>query len=588
MGIDRRHSMTEGGETKRLLSAVGPERAIIAAGVAVSLIDVGANLLFPILTRNLIDGFQTQPVGALDPRVWLLIGVILVGGLAAALSGYLLSFSGQRIAARLRTRLFTDLIHKPVAFFDKRESGELVSRIINDVNAVSQVCTRSLSGFISGILLLLGSAVVLAFLDWPLTLTIFSIIIGAFVVMMPSFLKIVSITKEMNQSRAELNGGISRVFGQIRLVKAMNAKAVEIGRITSLVNKALSSGQRMSQIEALVTPINGLALSGAMVAIFTYGATRVSNGTMSIGTLTVFILYIFNVVAPIIQISTFVSQLQAARGSSAELCALLDEPPEDSGPGHLSVTRTAPATKAKARAIVFRDVEFAYPTRPGIVLSIPELQFPAGTCTALVGASGAGKTTIIDLIERFYALENGNITYGSDDITSFDLDEWRGKIGYVAQDAPLMRGTISDNIAYGSEGSVDRSRLAVAAQAGNCIDFIESLDAGFETYVGESGILLSAGQKQRIALARMFYRDPEILLFDEATANLDEANEAAVLRSLAAVIKGRTSIIITHRSATLPYADQVAVIERGSVAAILTPDQALARSELLRDRLDAA
>jgi ATP-binding cassette subfamily B protein AbcA/BmrA len=567
----------------RLLKSARPERGLIAAGVLIAILDVGANLLFPILTRNIIDSMSVRPVGFSDARILVLMGVVLLGGMASGVAGYMLAYAAQRIGVRLKNRLFASVLRKPIELFDRRESGDLVSRITNDTTTLTLLCTKSLSGLTNGLLLLLGSAIILFFLDPWLTGAIFGIIGGAFVIMAPSFLKITAITKDVNDSRAEANANIARVLGQIRLVKAANAEAFESRKISQYLDEGLLHAKRSARVEALLTPLNGLALTGAIVMIFTYGAARVHTGAMTIGTLTVFILYIFNVVAPLIQISTFISQLQTARGSSAQLCELLDEPGEQAGPA-----KPYTVHDHAGEGICLQDIEFAYPTRPGVVLKIQRLDFPANSCTAIIGESGAGKTTLIELIERFYPLEVGQITCNGKNITSFELNEWRSRIGYVAQDAPLMKGTIADNIAYGDKGPVDRSRLCSAATSANCMDFINSLSEGFETRIGEAGILLSAGQKQRIALARAFYLDPEILLFDEATANLDDANETAVLQSIARLVKGRTSIIITHRSATLEYVDRVVLLERGAVSAVFSPEQAMAHRALLKTTLDAA
>lgn len=545
----------------------------------IAVLDVGANLLFPILTRDIIDGMGTESVGLSDTLVLALIVVVLFGSIASAVASYALTNAAQRIGVRLKDWIFSSVLKKPIELFDRRESGDLVSRITNDATIITFLCTKSLSGLVNGLLLLLGSALILFLMDPWLTGAIFGIIGGAFLIMAPSFLKISSITRDVNDSRAKVNANIARVLGQIRLVKAANAEPFESRKISEHLDEALLHAKRAARVEAVLTPLNGLALTGAIVMIFTYGAARVQTGTMTIGTLTVFILYIFNVVAPLIAISTFISQLQTARGAADQLCELLEGQENEHGPAQPVETR-----KSRREGFRFQDIEFVYPTRPGVALKIKFVDFPAGSCTAIIGQSGAGKTTLIELIERFYPLRVGEITYNGKNITNFDVNEWRSKIAYVAQDAPLMRGTVADNIAYGHKGPIDWSRLCAAATSANCMDFIDSLPDGLETRVGEAGVLLSAGQKQRIALARAFYLDPEILLFDEATANLDEANEVAVLQSIAALVKGRTSIIITHRRATLEHVDRVVLLERGGVSAVFSPDKAMAHLALINNK----
>ena len=573
---------------KALIALGEPQRAAMVLAVAISFVEIAANLLFPILTRALIDDLpRSAAAGAtavLGPQVLMLLAVVLTGAIAASVSGFILRRSAQKIGRALKRRIFVDLLRQPVAFFDVTESGELVSRITTDTQVIAMIGTKYLAGLINGVLLLTGSAIILMLLDPPLTLAILLIIALSFLVMAPSFMRVSSITRDMNEARAKVSAGVSRVFGEVRLVKALGAEKEEADKIGERLQVDYEAGIRFAKVEALLTPINGLALTAAMVAIFSYGAARVVSGAMTIGTLTVFMLYIFNFVGPLIQISTFLTQFQTALGSSSHLYDLIRQ--EGDPPG-----RPAPvpsATPPPGQGIRIENVEFSYPSRAGVQLSLDGVEFPAGSATAIIGASGAGKTTLFSLLERFYPLEQGRILYGGVDIADLDLDDWRRRIGYVSQSAPLMSGTIRENILYGSEAPHSEERLLHAARAANCADFIADLPDGFDTAVGEGGTLLSGGQKQRIAIARMFYRDPEIVLLDEATANLDEQNEAAVLRSVTALIGGRTSIIITHRLSTLSAVDRVLLFEGGTVAETLTPEEVIGRSDIYRRALEPA
>lgn len=570
------------GKLRAIIGLGEPERVVILLAIAISLVEVAANLLFPILTGSIIDGLPQAGAigitGLLGPKVLLLLAVVLIGAGAASVSGYLLRRSAQRIGRALKRRIFVDLLRQPVAFFDRTESGELVSRITNDTQVLSMIGTKFLAGFISGILLLCGSAVVLLLLDPPLTLAILLIIAFSLLVMAPSFLRVAAITKLMNEARARISADLVRVFGEVRLVKALSAEQEEAAKIGLRLQEDYAAGLRFAKVEALLTPINGFALTAAMIAIFTYGAARVASGAMTIGTLTVFILYIFNFVGPLIQISTFLTQLQTALASSSHLFDLIRQEAD----GDNRPVRRLPPSRPPGKDIRLENIEFSYPARPGVQLSIDAIDFPAGSATAIIGASGAGKTTLFSLLERFYPLEQGRILYGGVDIAEVDVDSWRRRIGYVSQSAPLMSGTIRQNILYGSTGAHNEQRLICAAEAANCSEFLAGLPDRFDTAVGEAGTLLSGGQKQRIAIARMFYRDPEIVLLDEATANLDEANEAAVLRSVSALIGGRTAIIITHRLSTLGAVDRVLLFESGRVAAVLSPDEVIRRSDFYR------
>jgi ATP-binding cassette subfamily B protein AbcA/BmrA len=323
------------------------------------------------------------------------------------------------------------------------------------------------------------------------------------------------------------------------------------------------AGRRLAVTQALLSPANGLAVTAALVLLFTYGSARVAAGTLSAGTLTAFILYIFNIVAPLLQLSKFVSQLRMAQGAAEPLAELLTLE---------SAARPAepaePWSRDEAGALVFEDVRFGYGADP--ILEIDRLVIPAGKRTAIVGASGSGKSTLLALIERFYAPEAGRILCGGRDIATVDLTQWRQAIGYVPQSAPLGSGSIRDNIVYGAD-EVDEDRIVAAAEAANCMEFIRKLPDGLDSAVGENGVLLSGGQRQRIALARLFYRDPAILLLDEATASLDEENGHLVMESFQRLMVGRTTIIVTHQLGLLRDLDRVYTVIGGQLVETAIP-----------------
>ena len=551
----------------RVIRESCPPRALIAVGVSVSLVSVAATLAFPILTRHLIDALavRTFSMSAVlgHQAILLLLGVLVAGAVAGGVSSFLLGLAGLRMTRTLKARLFASIIRGDLRRFDAGESGELVSRLANDTQVIARLMTKELSGLCTGLLLLVGSAVALCFLDVALTVTIFGVVLVAFLAMAPIVVRMAGITRAINDSTARLSAHMTRVFGEIRLVKAFTAEAVEMREMDNRLSQVLTDTRRATGVEAVLAPLNGLALTVAMVAILFYGGTRVQTGTLSAGTLTAFILYIFNIAAPLIQLSTFASQLQASRGASDRIAEQLDGPTEvrvrphataspprlpDDGPYDLAVEN-----------VVFSYVRGA----PVPTLAVDRLVFKARSQTVLLGRSGCGKTTLFSLIERFYEPDAGRITYGGSDIATLPLDGWRQKIGYVPQSAPLMLGTVRDNVCYGDLGAPDDDAVIEALRAANCVDFVRALEAGLDTNVGEGGIRLSGGQRQRLAIARMFYRNPEILLLDEATSNLDPENEAAVLAAIEQLTDDRTSIMITHRVTSIEQARRVHMLGPG-------------------------
>jgi ATP-binding cassette subfamily B protein AbcA/BmrA len=543
-----------------------PPMGLILVAVTVSLLEIGSTLAFPVITRALIDGLgsvEMTPAGLLgDIRVQMLLAVLLIGAFAGAIAAYLLAKAGLAMGQRLKLRLVEKLLALPVSYFDERQSGEHASRITKDTDVVSGLVTMDFQHLVSGTLLMIGSAVILSMLDVHLALTVFGIIIGAFLLMVPVLAGMAKITLALNDRAASLTGILSRTFGEIRLVKAFGAEGAEQARSEQEIAGLYRHGLAAARIQASLQPMVSLALTLAVLAIFTYGGARVAMGTLSTGTLTAFVLYIFNIVAPLIQLSMFFSHLQSAKGASLRISAILASRNEVTGVGFA----VAGPVEAPASAdLAFHGVQLVYGGRDRAAFNIEHLVIPARSSVAIVGPSGAGKTSLFSLIERFYAPTEGMVSWDGVDIASLPLVEWRRMLGYVPQSPRLMAGTVRENIAYGLPAGVDPAAVAAAAEAANCLDFIAEMPGGLDGQVGDGGSYLSGGQRQRVAIARMFLRNPSILMMDEATSSLDGESEAIVLNALQRLMIGRTALVITHRWLTLHKVDYVAVIEAGEL-----------------------
>lgn len=548
----------------KVLVASAPRRGLILAGIAIALIDVAATLAFPLVAKQLVDSMGDDSFSLMglvtSTTAQGLFALLLLGAVASGVSAYLLSKAGMLIARQLKGELFSSIIKRPVGFFDQSESGELVSRFANDTRNISGLVTHNLAGLFQGVLVLVGSTTILLWLDVPLTLMIFGVVLSSFAVMAPVLIKTAKYTERINDQNAEFGSRLTRVFGDIRLVKAFNAEPSEDQRTRARLEGIFTENLRIGRIEALISPVNGLALTVALLIIFGYGGMRVAQGTLTIGTLTAFILFIFNIVAPIIQFSMIFSQFQAARGSSAVLAEMLDESEAETNTGIASPLDVVSAQEA----ITFDGVSFSYvgENEDGpIEFHFDDIAIPLGKRTAIIGPSGGGKSTLFALLERFYTPQEGAILYRGRDIAGFDLSSWRSMIGMVPQGSNLFAGTILDNIAYGDPEPC-MEKAWEAAQLANCGDFLDDRDAMLRE-VGENGILLSGGQKQRVAIARVFYRNPKILLLDEATSALDSGNEDQILSALEALMADRTTIAITHRVTSLNRFDNVVAIEEG-------------------------
>jgi ATP-binding cassette, subfamily B, bacterial AbcA/BmrA len=538
----------------RLLRLARPSGVLLALGAGMALVAVAGTLGFPVLTRKLVDQLvRSANDGA---SVLLLAAVMLGSAVASAVSAYLLSRAGHGLIAALRGLLIDKLLRMPVASFDQEGTGERVSRVLNDCQSISELATRQAVNLLSGVLVLIGSITVLLFLDVWLTLTVAGCIALAFGAVIPLAATLEGLARSTQDRTAKLGGILTHVLSEIRLVKAFTTEARERERCRQEIQDIRRLGVRVAKISAVLAPLISLSLTAAVLVILVYGSSRVSSGSISIGTLTAFLLYIFNVAVPLIQLTTFMEELQKAKGASTRIAALLQ------GPEEVTVGK---AVGSNHGALEFRNVSFNYGREDRVLHGI-DLLFRPGTSTALVGASGNGKTTVLSLIERFYEPTEGSILYDGKPISEFSLSEWRKRIGYVAQSAPIMPGTVRDNIVYGLEGDYNDDLVRLAAEKAGALAFIQKMPQDLDTILSEQGGNLSGGERQRIAIARMFLRNPDILILDEATSSLDSETEHRVKLALAPLMEGRTTIIVAHRLGTVIHADRIYFLENGHIS----------------------
>lgn len=540
-------------DLRRLIASTKPSKGLLIVALLLALAEVGGTLWFPLLTGELVDKLGSGE--DVTQLVWLLGSALVALAIAGGLGRYFLAKVGQDVVKGLQKRITAKLVHQPISFFDKQASGELASRVVNDAGVISSLITEQAVNLISGIMLLVGSAIVLWVLDVKLTLVLFGLIFVAFLFTLPIVMKMEAIGRETQDKTASLTGILTQVFAEMRLVKAFLAENREQERCGKEISALYKLGLRAARINVALEPIMSLALTFSLISILGYGGMRVASGDLSVGTLTAFILYIFNVVVPLVQLSGFVAELQAAKGASERIIRILDSDEEEVQTGRLE-----PVIEG---AIEFEEVTFSYGENGAPVLDCLNLAFDVGSTTALVGASGSGKSTVLSLLERFYEPQQGQILVGGIPISDMSLKAWRSQLGFVPQSAPVMPGTIRENICYGLERDVSDEEIRKAAEAAHCLEFIDSLESGFETDVSEQGSNISGGQRQRLAIARMFLKDPAVLILDEATSSLDSETEHAVKESLAALMKGRTNIVVAHRLSTIRDADRIFVLEAG-------------------------
>jgi ATP-binding cassette subfamily B protein AbcA/BmrA len=553
-----------------LLRTIQIPWTLLVITMVLTLIETGAGLWVPLLTRDLIDGAGSGQTG--DTLTLLVVVLIGQAGLSAV-SLYLLCMAAERLTAYLRNRLFHRLVHLPMSFHDQNDSGELVSRTISDTTTLQDLLTQQLVSFVSGLVSMVGAIIILWLLDWQLTLVLFTTVLASLLLILPVTTRLQAIGKDIQDTTASFSARLTSLLGDMRLVKASCAERQECDTAAGWVEKLRGLGLKEARVYALLGPAVTMAISGALVIILGYGGSRVANGALAVGTLVAFILYLFQVVMPMVQFSEFFAALNRAAGAAGRLGELLNEPVEDQKEEGESV--------GEPQSLHLRDVHFSYQTDEPILRGF-DLEIPVGKVTALVGPSGSGKTTVFSLLERLYHPENGQITHGNQPLQDLQLETWRRRIGYVTQEAPLLRGTVRENLCYGLAESPEPQQIEHALRAARALDFVEELPQGLETDVGECGVKLSGGQRQRIAIARAFLTDPQVLMLDEATANLDAESEEVVRTALEELMAGRTTLIIAHRLATVINADQIAVVEEGRVTGTGTHQNLLQNHDLYR------
>ncbi|MFH5182027.1 ABC transporter ATP-binding protein [Paenibacillus sp. TAB 01] len=550
------------GDFARLIRGTKPPILLMSIALALS---VGATLVgisIPLLTKDVVNQFSLESIDKMK-LAWLGAAFIFQAA-AGGISVFLLSWAGNRIVASLRDKLWQKLLHLPIPFYDKHETGDMISRMVNDTGVVKNLVTEHLSSFITGIISIVGSIIVLLYLDWRMTLLMLLAVPLSMLVLMPMGRKMYRISKGMQEETARFTSVLNRVLSDIRLVKASNAESVEYEQGKDGITNLLKLGLRESKVQAFVSPLIYFVLMLLFVTIIGYGGMRVASGELTSGDLVAFILYLFQIVMPITQITQFFTQAQKAIGATERIIDTFAVAEESLAAGE--------AVHEAGQAIALERVSFGYNEGEPVLKEVT-IQAKPGKVTAIVGPSGSGKTTLFSLLERFYVPQNGSIRLGEEDVTAYSLHSWRSKIGYVSQESPLVAGTIKDNITYGMDRDVTQEELEAAARMAYADIFIRELPLQYETEVGERGIKLSGGQRQRIAIARALLRNPQILMLDEATSSLDSRSEAVVQQALTNLMRGRTTLVIAHRLSTVVDADQIVVIEKGRVTGTGTHDE---------------
>jgi len=548
-----------------------PYRWRVAAAAVSLVVAAIAALAIPVAFRQMIDlGFATQSLaagavagadGARQVNVYFLalFGVAAVLALGTAVRFYFVSWLGERVTADLRDAVYRQVLHQDPSFFETLKSGEVLSRLTADTTLIQTLVGTSVSLGLRNSLLFAGGLAMLIVTSPKLA----SMIVGLLVVVvLPIMLfgrRVRKLSRASQDKVADTSALAGETLGAIQIVQAYARETFEAARFATATDAAFAVAVRRIRARSTLTAIAILLVFGAIVFVLWLGAHAVIEGRMSAGLLTQFILYAAMVAGATGALAEVLGDVQRAAGATERLLELLSAQPRIRGPGAAAATRT----DARGASVQFDALTFQYPSRPS-ERALADLSFTveAGETVALVGPSGAGKTTVFQLLLRFYDPQSGSIRVDGRDVRELELAELRGRIGLVSQDSVVFSADVMENIRYGRLDASDDEVIAAAAAA-HADEFVRRLPQGYRTYVGERGVRLSGGQRQRIAIARALLKNPPLLLLDEATSALDAESEAAVQQALAEAMRGRTTLVIAHRLATVVDADRILVLDHG-------------------------
>ena len=557
----------------RLFGYTAGFRLQIAGAVVVTLFNTAASVLRPYLLKLAIDGpLVTGDLRGLDILValYLIAGLVLFGAIGAR--QWIISWLGQQLLFSLRQALFVHLQRLSLGFYDRNRAGRIITRVTSDVRDINRLITEGVVSTASDLFVLVGILFMMLYMHWQLALLTFIVFPGLIAVTFIFKGKSRSAWRLAREERSVMNGYFAESILGVRVTQAYTRQAENLRRFQALSDRYVGSTLRANGLSSAFSPTVSIINAVAIVIIIWFGGVAVVEETITLGIVVAFLTYVQRFFQPLQSISARFNQMQSAMAASERVFALLDQEPDIV---NAPAAKSLPAVRGHVR---FDNVAFEYVENTPVLHGI-SLDAQPGEHIAIVGHTGAGKTSIINVLCRFYDIKSGAVTIDGHDIGSVTVESLREQIGLVLQEPFLFSGTVKENIRYGRLDATDEEIVA-AAKAVRLHDFVEAQPFRYETLVGERGTQLSIGQRQLLSFARALIADPRILVLDEATSSVDTETEQQIQEALALLMRGRTSFVIAHRLSTIQNADQVIVMDRGKIAEQGTHE------ELLRQRGD--
>ncbi|KUJ42486.1 ABC transporter ATP-binding protein [Streptomyces sp. NRRL F-5122] len=555
-----------------LLGYVRPHRWSLLAGAVLALATGGTGLLLPLVARGLIDDLAHDR--SVTPALLGMSGLVVANAAVGALGSYVLRRTAESVVLGARRALSSYLLRLRISAVDRTEPGDLMARITSDTTLLREVTTDSLVGLGTGGLTLVATVVMMGLVDAVLLGVTLGVILAAGLVLGLIVPRINRASRQAQDAVGAMGASLERVLGALRTVKASGAEHREEEAVHTAAEESWRQSVRAAKWAAAAGNTAGLAMQIAFITVLAVGGARVATGAVDVGTLVAFLLYVFYLMSPIQQVVGAVTQYQTGAAALARIQEALRLPAEPP-----SKHAELPAPGAQPATLSFEDVRFRYAEDLPHVHHGVTFTVPARGMTAFVGPSGAGKTTVFSLIERFYDPESGSISLDGRDIADWELPLLRAAIGYVEQDAPVLSGSLRDNLLLGNPGA-DEAEVQRVLKTTRLDGLVERLPSGLDTLVGHRGTKLSGGERQRVAIGRALLRRPRLLLLDEATSQLDAVNEAALRDTVADVARSTTVLVVAHRLSTVTMADRIVVMDAGRVRAVGTHRELIAADPL--------